>query len=227
MTYLPHYLLQFGGTMGGGDGDIWSCGIRLKINEGAPGGPNMDPEQYLDDTAVPALTDWFNDSTTAISLYCRLTYAKCNEIGPDGLYADPVEVHERFFLPVQGASSVGPYPYQLAVCYTWETDAVSRGPGARGRIYVPMVTSAIDGDTGLFTSAVALQHATAGEKLINSLDAAIGLVGDGTVRPAIASNVGDGVLSQIDRVSCDTRFDVQRRRANAMLPIRRTVDVNY
>lgn len=226
MTFLPHWLLQFGGALGDGEGDIWSCGIRLKEDGGIPP-DGLDPEQYLDDTAVPGLTDWFNDAGTAISLYARLNYAKCNAIGPDGLYSDPGEVHERFFTPVQGASSSGPYPYQMSVCYTWETDVTSRGPGSRGRIYVPMVTSPIDGATGLFTSAVALQHATSAEKLINSLDASLGVVGGGTIRPCIASNVGDGALNEINTVSCDTRFDVQRRRANAMTPIRRSVEVLY
>lgn len=226
MAYPTHWLLQFGGTLGGGDGDIWTCGVRLG-QYGEFGAEDMDEEQYLDDTAVPALSAWMMNLDANISVAAKLTFAKCNEIGPTGLYAHPQDVHERFFEGVSGSSGQPTHPYQVCLVYTWHCAEVVRGPGSTGRIYTPMPAIAIDSNTGLFNVNSSNAAARAARDLINSLDVQLGGPAGGVLRPSLVTQSGAGAMHQINRVSVDNRTDTQRRRANAMDPIRAYEDVNY
>lgn len=227
MAYPEHFLLQFGGTLGTGEGDIWSCGIKLGLY-GASFPEGMDEEQYLDDTALPGLAAWMADPNMNISIGAKLTFVKCNAINSLGHYADPGTVHERFGALGSGSSGGDVHPFQVSMVLTWGTDDRVRGPGSTGRIFAPMPVVPISASTGLFSPAGAAAAAQGGADLINSLDAALGVGGvGGVVRPSLVSPSGAGVISQINFVTADNRCDIQRRRANSLEPVRSRVDVTY
>lgn len=223
MPYQDHHLLTFGGYLGSVDTEIWTCGIRLRTE----GDNDLVHDDYLEDTAEPALAAWFSSAAASISQSARLMWAKCNEIGPDGHYKDPTNVHERFFGPVQGASGGDIHPFQVSCCYTWHTNAVERGPGSRGRIYVPMVTGALNPATGTFTDNARNGFVTAARDLINSLDASLGIAPAGVVRPCISTDRLEGANNEINGVSVDNKFDIQRRRANSQPSVRQYLPVEY
>lgn len=212
MVYPRHWLLQFGGHQGAPE-EIWSCGIRL-----APYGVwegSMDEEQYLDDTALPALEAWFESVNLKVNGSALLDWVKFNEIAPDGTYEDPSETHARFDLGFVGGAGGGAalyHPLQVAAVLTWTTD-VMRGPANKGRIYLPRPAWPViaSGDVQSTTTIPAAQTTAA---FLNQLDVSLGPEPGPVLRPSVVSNKGSGVARQITGVRIDSRLDVQRRRAN-------------
>lgn len=219
MGYPEHWLLAFGGHQGNAE-EIWACGIRLGVY-GDPFSSGIDEEQYLTNTAVPALTSWFGNANAKIHSAARLTWVKFNEIDSEGLYADQTTTHERLSLNISGGgASVGAHPLQVAVVLSWRTDAAERGLASKGRIYSPRPVVSVDlnGDVSgpdrvLIADAAAL--------LLNGLDASDGIPPAPVLRPSIVSRGkktgstwGPGAIHQIDRVVVDSALDIQRRRAN-------------
>lgn len=224
MAYPEHWLLSFGGSLVPSE-ETWNCGIRLAITSVGLGG-EMDEEQYLTDTAVPALTTWFGTSTAKIAATTTLTFVKCNKIAPDGTYADPSNSHTRTVNVAGGGGATGLHPLQVSYCLTWLTDEASRGPASRGRIYVPRPTLSVDaaGDVG---SSDRIGAATAGANLLNSLDVTLGGPGGSTLRPCIVSPLGPGYAHQIDDVRVDSQLDIQRSRARSASRASSSQPVNY
>lgn len=220
MPYPEHWLLQFGGSLGGAD-EIWTCGIRM-IRGGAAS--PLDEEEYLDGPGVDAVVNWFVRPGSSISSQATLEWVKFNEIGPDGRYADTV-THERV-LPViiPGGIPGGTMPYQACVVLTWRTNAGNRGPGTKGRIYSPLPVVTVNGANGLFDANQAGDIAASAAELLNDIDSTVGV---GWIRPAIVSDRAGGVANVIDRVTVDNRVDIQRRRGNSLEPVQRGVDVLY
>lgn len=224
MAYPPHYLLQFGGTVGTGTGEIWSCGIRLVLQNAAPDDFNPG-DGYLEDTAAPALSAWFLRPGSEIGSTARLVYAKCNEIGPDGRYVQ--DTTNEFFYPttITGAGGGAAFPYQATVALSWETNAADRGPASKGRIFSPAPSVTLAPTTGLFSTAEALTMATSASLLLNSLDDSVSI--SGQVRPHIVSNIGEGSANEINRVRVDNRVDIQRKRANQLVATSSNVPFSY
>lgn len=224
MAYPPHYLLQFGGTVGTATGEIWSCGIRLVLQNAAP--DDFDPgDGYLVSTAVPALAAWMTRASSKIGAPAKLAYAKCNSIGPDGRYTSSTTNEYFWPTPVIGGGGGGGLPFQCAVVLSWETDNATRGPASKGRIYSPVPQVAASATTGLFSVSDALGMAQSAATLLNSLDDSVGPAGQ--IRPAIVSNVGEGSQNEINIVRVDNRVDIQRRRANQLVPVSSVVPFSY
>lgn len=224
MPYADHFLVQFGGRIGAVGGEIWSCGIRIKLQNDSPLA-DFNPEEYLDDNAVPALSAWIARATSKISSGTFLEFVKCNQIGPDGRYVDGAVTHERFLaVPVAGGAGSGTLPWQACVVLSWETNAATRGPASKGRIYSPTPTVSVNASTGLFVAGDALGMAQSAATLLNTLDDSVGV--SGQIRPHIMSEVG-GAFNEINRVRVDNRVDVQRRRANQVVPLSSVVPFSY
>lgn len=235
MGYPPHFLLQFGGSIGNPGLEIWSCGIRMWID-----GDDVfavDPDDYLATVASPALITWFESSATKISTSCFLQWSKFNEIDEDGHYANPSTNELIYGLtanPGGGGSSV--LPWQSSVCLTWLTDARERGIASKGRIFMPLPTLSVNSNTGLFPTGDATSIATSTATFLNTLDiGGLGVGGTGVMRPGIVSRGkdlgggawGDGAREQINSVQVDNRIDIQRRRAEDLTGVRSTVVVPY
>lgn len=223
MVYPRHWLLSFGGHQGAVE-EIWSCGIRLApygVWEGF-----MDEEQYLDDTALPALETWFGSANLKVFGGALITWVKFNEIAPDGSYADPSNTHARFDLAYDGGGGLSnTHPLQVAAVLSWQTDAM-RGPGSKGRIYLPRPVWVVtgEGDVQQTTTTPAAQVTAT---FLNQLDVSLGPEPGPVLRPSVVSNKGAGTTRQITGVSIDTRLDVQRRRANKQSVLKSQVPVTY
>ena len=224
MAYPTHFLLQFGGTIGTGSGETWSCGIRLKTQNAEPNLFNPGGG-YLTSIAVPALAAWMGRATSKINNNCKLVFAKCNEIGPDGKYTKPTTYEYFWPTPVAGASAGAALPYQCSVVLSWETSAASRGPASKGRIYSPAPGVTMSGSTGLFLPAEALGMAQSAATLLNSIDDSVGVTGQ--IRPHIVSNVGSGSANEINSVRVDNRVDIQRRRAAQLVAASSVQTISY
>jgi len=224
MAYPQHWLLSFGGSLVPGE-ETWVCGIRMAVYGDTPLG-GVDEEQYLTDTAVPALTAWFGRSTSKIGVATTLTTIKFNEIDANGHYADPGNTHVRTVNLTGGGGGTNYHPLQVSVCLTWLTDSATRGPASRGRIYSPRPLVSVDSN-GDIAALDRQQMATSAAQLLNSLDASAGLPPAGVLRPSIVSPVGPGYARQIDTVRVDSQCDIQRSRARSASRAVSDVDVVY
>jgi hypothetical protein len=211
MPYPQHWLLSFGGTAGD-PADIWSCNLRLAITDF--GTWSMDEENFLTNTAVPALTAWFATANAKISSSAVINYVKFNEIGPDGKYADPAKTHERLGLNIFGASGTTQlHPLQVCYVLSFRTALAERGPGSKGRMYVPRPNLPI-GVNGDVTSSDRTAIAGAAKTFLEALHPQVGPPGSARIHPCIVTPLLGGVAHNIDRLVVDSALDIQRRRAN-------------
>lgn len=235
MAYAQHALLSFSGSLGdpGDPADIWSCGIRLRTDnpQNVDTLPTQDDLQdYLDGTAIPALSDWFSRSETHISAWAHLTTVKVNNIGPEGRYLGESTVG-TYDLDVNGGAGTSnspQYPLQVSLVHTFTTD-VTRGRGSSGRIFAPAPANTTLGAGGTFSVATAQEIATSTASLLSDLQT-LGVNGP-RFRPAVMSSLvakgqtGDGAFNIITGVRVDTRLDIQRSRANSVSGARATAQV--
>src|SRR5690242_9263100 len=165
--FPKHALVAFQGDWATADatGEVWQFGVR--VSTGDPHGDWLsDPQAYCAAIATPIAT-WFGAASTGMVSSARLRTLKVNNINPDGSYADPnTHLHDYGAGVFGAAAPVGDMAMSLAI--TWESNEVSRGPGARGRIYPP---NAGYGMNGAFTvtNASATAAANAGKALLNLL----------------------------------------------------------
>ena len=217
MPYGAHALVALQGDWASSDGanEVWQFGVR--VTEGSGGGFLQDPQGYCGALATPIST-WFAAATSGMSAFARLRMLKVNNINPDGSYADPVtHLHDY------GAGVTGGVPavqdHVLSLAYSWTTNAVSRGPGARGRVYPPNPTYTLNGAFTV-TNADVDKALAAAKALLNAIGAApTGGDLDHAAFPCIASKT-DGTRHPINNVSVDSVYDVQRRRKNRLTAVR-------
>lgn len=213
MVYPTHYLAVMGGTAYGAR-EGWQCGIRLA------GGPLItDPAahtQALEDIAAD-FEKFFNSSGAKAPQGCKLTYAKLNQIGPDGKYVDQNNSYTHIYSPVSEGSNVPTKPPQIAVAVTTLTDA-EFGRGCRGRFYWlggAYATDLASSDHYLMQPAERDALAAAAKTLIQDLGNWPGLDLTG-LAPHVVSRLGPGISRMITGVRVDDVFDTQRRRAKGM-----------
>jgi hypothetical protein len=211
MAYTPHVLVALGGSWVGDTGEMWECTVRLRADGG--GGVTIDPEAYLADIK-PNLSTWFHAVDTGMMMSSRLKWIKCNHIGADGLYVDPTTTHVTDYSPAVAGGMADAGPGFCSIAYTWET-AVARGPGHRGRVYMPNCTVAGSGSVFKIGTGSRDQNATAGAGLLAVLKNSAGANGTkGT--PVVASKIG-GAIHDIVACTSDDIFDVQRRRKDRII----------
>lgn len=220
-VYEPHYLLQFGGTLGDAAPEQWSCGIRMMSDAWS----GFDEEGWFSGVGQSAPSAWMARADSKISNKAKLTFVKFNKIDASGHYEDTGSTREHFYpTPIAGASGAAVLPYQCTVVLSWRTLGATRGRASKGRIYSPLPGVTVGLSTGLFLAAEAQLMANSAALFLNTLDASFG-VGN-YIRPAIMSGV-DGSWNQIDSVVVDNRVDTQRRRATNLVPVESTAVVTY
>lgn len=204
VNYTPHYLVAFGGDFVGETGEGWEC--TLRVTE-ASGGDVLDPVAYLAAIKTP-LSTWFAAATSKMTVESRLSWIKCNRIGPDGRYSDKANSHRTdYATPVSGSASSAA-PAFISLAYTWETGN-ARGRAHRGRMYPPsgyncssaMQVSTTDRDAA----------AAAGKALLAVFANAAGSNVQTKPMPSIYSGL-DATVHAITGVSVNSTYDVQRRR---------------
>lgn len=217
MAYKPHALVSFGGTLGAGlTADSWQCGVRVcalaQPTTQTLGGPDL----YL--AAIQtAVGNWFagaqvntvGSESQAMRQDATLQWLKVNNIDAAGRYQDRSKTNVYFYpTPFIGPGLSGIPPFvTLAVSMT---TAKSRGPGHRGRIYLPFNIPANGSNV---YGGVIQAFGRKVKSLLSILEGTPdgGSAGGAAVRAVVASKV-DASLNPITGVAIGNIYDVQRRR---------------
>lgn len=210
MSYRPHTLVAFGGTLPETDdttqNEIWECTVRGY----SPGGsqlPLSDPNGYMEQMA-PALSAWFSNASHNMANTARLTYVKVNNINANGEYSDPGATNRHDFTPVAGGG-VHSMPSYLTLAFSWTT-AFLRGPAHAGRIFPPNFVGNFAGAAVSQTTVdAAVAAATSLLDCLRQHDGDLGFI------PIVASKIG-AATHEIQGVRVGNIIDRQSRRRNAV-----------
>lgn len=207
MTYLYHLKQTVSGSLPGGE--VWSCGISF----------NYAQTSLVDETALLQFnnlciarwraamldTDFrFSTGVVALNLVTRA-------VNPQGKTITLVEG------PVveQGGGGLSPgMPNQIAMVLSLITSV----PGAkgRGRLYLPLLGQTV-GTNGRVPTANVTAVAGACQELVNGLNTdGAAVYDDDSVYAIVASGVGQGLNSRVDRIRVGDVLDDQRRRRDAL-----------
>lgn len=220
LTYAPHTLVAFGGNINGGPpgGDVWQCGIRVVEGTVAPdgsasGAPLATPVAYMSDLQA-TLRTWFTTAVTGVGCAggATLAWLKVNNIGSDGKYSNPSTTNRYdYATPGTGPVSTAGQCPMITLAYTF-TSLRARGPGSKGRIYLPLNIPA-QYSSQLGTVANYVTHA---KNLLAAIARPVGAASAANgVFPVIASG-RNATNFQINGVRVGNVMDVQRRRKNAI-----------
>lgn len=214
MSYRPHLLLAWGGSLGANE--IWSNSCRFTANTEDLAELQGIALDQIDEIAAEVKT-YVANPLARYQSPARLEWVKFNAIRPDGKYWDQGATNAVYFTGsdiVGGGGGVG--PFQLAMCVTLRTFQ-QRGRAHSGRWYVPCGDVGIDSSTGQTTIAIANGIRDAAAAFLNAVNDNPGL-DTKSVAAAIVSGVGDpGPTQLITGVQVGRVPDTQRRRRNALL----------
>lgn len=219
MTFSPHTLVAFGGTVGSAPyQDVWQCGIRLVAHDyvvGGSGGPLNDPASYLGAITSP-LNSWWSTPVTSTANWgtlrndAKLSWVKVNNIAPSGKYADPANVHTYTYASPASGNGTPQMPPMITIAASFSTDR-ARGRASKGRIYLPLAPGwvstpyiAPNDQANILAKVQALLH------IFTSTSTTL----DATPRPAVCSKL-DGSVGIINGIRIGNVVDTQRRRKNA------------
>lgn len=207
MSYRPHTVCAFGGTISNGP-EIWETRIALATIDDLP---VTNPAAWMNAFATPLAT-WFMGANNCISSTAQLAWLKVNNVDEQGRQTNtPTNVHD--YSPVATGGGGAPVaPCFVTAAITFKTGKL-RPPGAWGRIYPPNFTLA--SVSGAHLSAGDAQKVRDSGKALLSAIANVDL----TVAPVLASKV-DGSLRGFVEVSADDVWDTQRRRKNRLVRTR-------
>lgn len=219
MTYVPHLLLQFGGSLF--SADQWSCSLRIALGgEGSivPVGTgilNDWARENIDDLAADVAA-WMADPESKNSTAARLEYVKCNAIAENGRYASQEETILVEFSgtdrPV-GTRTQG--PGQNTLCVSLLT-SLSRGRASRGRFFPPTGAMNIDANTGKVSASDAAGVAVGAQTLLDAIANEPGIDLQ-SPRVVVASDLGSpGPVRSVTRVAVGDVLDTQRRRRESL-----------
>lgn len=210
MAYAPHTRVSFGGSLENGTvfDEIWNCNVNV-ITPDIGGGPLENPIDYLAEIA-PNLAVWFGAAASNISSRARLEYVKANSIGANGKYSDALNSNQ-FDFDTFTIGHIDPiWPGIISIVTSWRTSA-TRGPGSKGRVYLPNGTVGTAINLILDAGSQA-SYVTAGKNLLTVLR---NNGGDNEALPVVASGVA-ATNRAIVAVAVGSVIDVQRRRKNAL-----------
>lgn len=161
--YPPHARFSFQGVYGSAADPYEAWTFRLNTGPGGNGAP-------LGGKAQTCINAWQTHLAGVFGPHVRLTSVKAAPIGTDGRYVgDSVEV----FTAAAGIPGTGPvspvYPTQVALAASLRTPA--RGPGGRGRVYLPTTISSVGPNDGLISPTDAQNVAQRLGLLIDAMNA--------------------------------------------------------
>jgi hypothetical protein len=193
---------------------VWQVGIRVSIHAAA-GWWLANPATYM--AAIkPGIQTWFNGSPLFPSL-AQLAYLKVNNINPDGTYVGPTT--NVTTLAASGGTTPT-MPAFVSLAATLET-GITLGQARRGRIYLPTAI-ALGSSQGVTCSSANRDALRAKVKDLLTVLTINEPTGGALVQPGIYSKIGAAV-NDINGVSVNDVFDVQRRRKNRAVGTRSPV----
>lgn len=232
MGYLVHTLIAFGGKLTNNtQPDEWQCGIRVRLLQ--PDGISIgngvtDPAAVLNSLYGPLAT-WFGQAASTVGgsekLGLRsdafLDYLKVNNITagavgrgqPGGKYASQTSNVHLYDGTVHGAVVAANCPPFVTAAVSLTT-ALTRGPGHRGRIYLPLPLSL--SPTGRMSTLQQQQCNGTVYGLLQTIKAVTDA--NGTIIPSICSSV-NGSRAAITGIATGDVFDVLRRRKDDLAEV--------
>lgn len=214
----PHGYIQWGGSLPGGE--EWSCGLRFSET----GGDTLNPDNDWDMEELLAhfvekITTFHSDGQAHIGTSAKLQFVKFNKIKVDGRYQDLNSNTATFPDVAGGGGPANVHPNQCALVVTLLTD-VQRGPGSKGRFYLPAPAVAVQPD-GLISQGVADDVRTAARTLIEALSDVPGPDGLTPANVVVMSRkAGKPSARRVTGIQVGRVIDTQRRR-------RRSLPENY
>lgn len=216
MTYRPHVLIQFGGTLF--DSETWSCGIRIHdgvVEDWDPSTINDNNESVLEDffTDVAA---YVSNADSGFSNEAVLTYVKANAIGPDGNYSQADRTVAYYAGPGDTVPGGAAATYaQLALVVSLRGDR-DRGRASRGRYYIPAGSLGVD-TNGRIPQAQCEASADAAATFLGNVNNFPGFDLPWGPSVHVMSALGTpGPVMKVDRVEVGNVMDTQRRRRNQL-----------
>lgn len=204
-----HQYLSISGTLFGIE--RWSIGLRLN-NVAGSFPATQAAQQTLCDAYASAVGTWFAGQN-AVGSAARLDLVKLNEITVLGKYAR-AWTNLKEIVPSVAGGGPAPFPPQIAMVLSLRTGA-NRGGAARGRIFLPAPTAAMQSN-GVMSAATQTGTLATCKGLIDAVNG----VDAGRV-VVIASKVGTGVERSVTRIELGTVLDTMRSRRTSMpeLPV--------
>lgn len=210
MAYPSQHLYLTWGGPSCQDAEAWQSGIRFPT-------PTV-PGQVLAEDVDALIYGWLTDPTMACSGLFRHAWTKLAVIGTDGRYPADVEAVLYEKAPATVGTTGNGHPSQCTVAVTTLTER-TRGPAARGRMYLPGNTSAV-ADDGRISVTAASNIATRTAQFLDDLTDLMGV-------PAyVFSEVGAGASNPIVAVSVGRVIDTQRRRRRSLEEDRQEALIN-
>lgn len=209
MAYQKHALVAICGKWSASDlaDEQWQIGVRVSTHEAA--GWWLEGPQAYADVVGPLIATWFGTPANLMRNDAYLTTVKVNNITPTGHYADPVTHQHAFSGTGNTGGSAPTTPAFCCIAATLETGNTT-GRARRGRIYLP---SAAGRSAGVSISNADAASVVTATKALLTILLRNEPTGGALVQPEIVSKI-DGSLNDINGVSCNTIWDVQRRRKN-------------
>ncbi len=224
MVAQRHLKVVFGGSIEGeGKADEWSCGLSMTVPSNIWEGGVMD-QPKMDDVHADVVKYW-TAIRSKFPVGVRLVYVKANIIGSDGFYVDKAQTWRKDVEPAMpGSGSSASLPWQTALVVSTRT-AVSRGPGSKGRWFLPVPSTAILTNSGNIDTTTKNVIGQASAQFVADLNNWPGLdwaQGPGSPVVAIVSDGGKSavpIARAVTGVRVGDRLDTQRRRANDTLEV--------
>jgi hypothetical protein len=212
--------LQWGGDLSGGE--IYTNSLRIKL--GAADNTSEAIEAWctenLEDVADD-VQEFIEDSAAHLSSGVTLRFVKLNSIGATGHYTSATETNVKFYegTPPHGTGTVN-MPPSVAVVATLKTAAM-RGRASKGRIFVPALNVAMNGNDGVMNNSYPTDIAGAVGDLITRINNQAGIDFPDYPAVSVVSKLGSpGVHRPVTSVVVDERTDTQRRRSQGIQSIR-------
>lgn len=164
-------------------------------------------DQATVDACAAAVSTMWSSAGADIPAERRLAFLRLASVGTDGLYIPGTVAYDHVYAaPVAGGGALAAgWPLQVAHVVSLLT-ATPRGLAHAGRVYLPPIDETLL-STGQWTTAQANARSAVFATMLTSLNATI------PGNASIMSKVGGGAVHPVTNVRCDTRPDVQRRRA--------------
>lgn len=191
----------------------WSTGFFL----GNEGSDAADPTTAGADMVRDAWETFFELSTSHISGDWKCEGVKLALLNEDG-HTDLSNVVTSYYAtPISGGEGGGSLPPQVSLSAQLASD-IPRGPGAKGRMYLPGIRTPINSATGKIGSTEATQVATALKNFFNTVNGSFDAPGQ--LVNASQGRLGIGGVAPLNATVTKVRvgdvYDTQRRRRNAL-----------
>lgn len=206
--------------------EIWTTGFHM----GQTGSDAALPTQQLADDIKTAWATFFTTPGVGINSMWKCDQVKISSFGTDGKASPADTVYSPFSTNTQGGATSF-FPPQISLAATL-MGPDPRGVGAKGRMYLPGVSAAIDGTGHLPFGAVT--------PILTALKTFLQAVNNSTASPDWIINASHGSLNKdgtpkiggfapvnklVGSIRIGNVYDTQRRRRNALVETYQTTTV--